>query len=143
MVKVGDIWFECDGVKITKIEFNNFCNSNTVYMLFYKWSAFKEHWAGPSGCRLLSDLRRSHRNSILNSHRNSILKTSFHCLLSLIFVTFFIHWPLSPAVSMWTIQWRWSFYIRILCGLLLFDSSPISKKCCCVFVTLLMMIQNA
>ncbi len=38
MVKVGDIWFECDDVKITKIEFNHFCNSNTVYMLFYKRS---------------------------------------------------------------------------------------------------------
>ncbi len=33
MVKVGDI---CDDVKITKIEYNNFCNFNTVYMLFYK-----------------------------------------------------------------------------------------------------------
>ncbi len=26
MGKVGDIWFECDDVKITKIEFNHFCN---------------------------------------------------------------------------------------------------------------------
>ncbi len=38
MVKVGDIWFESDDVKIAKIEFNNFCNFNTVYMLFYKRS---------------------------------------------------------------------------------------------------------
>ncbi len=38
MVKVGDIWLECDDVKITKIEFNHFYNSNTVYMLFYKRS---------------------------------------------------------------------------------------------------------
>ncbi len=36
IVKVGGIWFECDDAKITKIEFNNFCNSKTVYMLFYK-----------------------------------------------------------------------------------------------------------
>ncbi len=38
MVKVGDIWFECDYVKITTIEFNHFCNSNTVFMLFYNRS---------------------------------------------------------------------------------------------------------
>ncbi len=43
MVKVGDIWFECDDVKITKIEFNYFCNSNTVYMLFYKRSTRSKH----------------------------------------------------------------------------------------------------
>ncbi len=36
MVKVGDIWFECDDAKVTKIEFNHFCKSNTVYMLFTK-----------------------------------------------------------------------------------------------------------
>ncbi len=35
MVNVGDIWFECDDVKINKIEFNNFCNSDTVYILFH------------------------------------------------------------------------------------------------------------
>ncbi len=45
MVKVGDIWL-CHDTKITKIEFNNFCNSNTVYMLFYKRSARWKHWAG-------------------------------------------------------------------------------------------------
>ncbi len=32
---MGDIWFECDYVKITKMELNHFCKSNTVYMLFY------------------------------------------------------------------------------------------------------------
>ncbi len=46
MVKVGDIWFECDDVKITKIEVNNFSNSNTVYMLFYKRSAWWKHLRG-------------------------------------------------------------------------------------------------
>ncbi len=35
IVKVGDIWFECDDVKITKTEFNCFCNSNTVYICYY------------------------------------------------------------------------------------------------------------
>ncbi len=39
MVNIGHIWFECDDVKITKIEFKLFCNSNnTVYILFYKTS---------------------------------------------------------------------------------------------------------
>ncbi len=46
MVKVGDIWFECDDVKITKIEFNHFCNSNAVYMLFYKRSTRWKHLRG-------------------------------------------------------------------------------------------------
>ncbi len=34
MIKVGDLWFEFEDVKITKIECNNFCNSVNVYMLF-------------------------------------------------------------------------------------------------------------
>ncbi len=53
MVKFGDICFECDNVKIIKIEFNNFCTSDTVYMLFYKnthmMETFKGHWACPRG----------------------------------------------------------------------------------------------
>ncbi len=31
MVKIGDIWYQCDDVKCTRIEYNNFCNLNTVY----------------------------------------------------------------------------------------------------------------
>ncbi len=46
MVNVGDIWFECDDVKITKIKFNYFCNSNTVYMLFYKRSTWWKNVRG-------------------------------------------------------------------------------------------------
>ncbi len=38
MVKVADILFECNNVKITKIEFDHFCNSNSFYMLFCKRS---------------------------------------------------------------------------------------------------------
>ncbi len=30
------------------------------------------------------------------------------------------------------IQWRWSSYVHIVCGLLLCDSSPIYKMCCCL-----------
>ncbi len=66
-----------------------------------------------------------HRNSILNRF---LLKTSFYCFLSLTFITFLIHWPLSPAASsvlmtilfclfwayIWNIQWRWSLYVCIL-----------------------------
>ncbi len=33
----------------------------------------------------------------------------------------------------WNIQWRWSLYIPILCGLLSCDSISICKKCCHVF----------
>ncbi len=55
----------------------------------------------PNGCRLLSELRRRHRNSILNRF---LLKTSFHALLTFIyFCYFFILWPLSPAAS--SVSW--------------------------------------
>ncbi len=68
---------------------------------------------------------------------------SMHCLLLFTFVTFWILWPLSPAASsvswyrsclvlfwtyIWNIQWRWCLHVSILCGLLLYDSSPICKK---------------
>ncbi len=43
MVKVGEIWFDCDDFKINKIEFNHFCDSNIVYMLFYKSSTRWKH----------------------------------------------------------------------------------------------------
>ncbi len=46
MVKVGEIWFEFYDVKITKIEFNKFCNSYTVYKLFYKRSTWWKHLRG-------------------------------------------------------------------------------------------------
>ncbi len=55
---------------------------------------------------LLSELRRIHRNSILNRF---LLKTSFHCLLSFTFVTFLIHWSLSPAASI--ISWCRSYFV--------------------------------
>ncbi len=55
---------------------------------------FKGHWACPNGCRLLSELRRRHRNS-----RFLLRPSSMHCLLSFTFVTFLILWPLSPAAS--------------------------------------------
>ncbi len=60
MVKVGDIWFECDNVKITKIELNHFYNSNTAYMLFlqknYMIETFMGHWACPYGCLVSLDI---------------------------------------------------------------------------------------
>ncbi len=40
--------------------------------------------------------------------------------------------------TVWTymrnIQWKWPLNVCILRGLLLRDSSPMCKKCCCVFV---------
>ncbi len=92
MVKVGDIWFECDDVKITKMGFNNFCNSDTVYVILqmkHMMETFKGYWAGPNRFGLLSELRRRHGNSILNRF---LLKSSY-CLLSITFVTFLIQWP--------------------------------------------------
>ncbi len=69
---------------------------------------FKGHWAGPDGCRLVSELRRRHQNSILNRF---LLKTSFHCLLSITFVAFSIHWPLSPSPAASSVSWCWSCFV--------------------------------
>ncbi len=106
MVKIGDIWFECNYFKVTKIEFNNLCNSNTVYMLLCTMETFKGHWAGPNGCRLLSKLRRRHQNS---THNRFLMKTSFHYLFSFTFVTFWIHWSLFSAAS--SVSWCWSCFV--------------------------------
>ncbi len=46
VVNVGGKWFKCDDVKITQIVFYHFCNSNTVYMLFYKRRARWKHLRG-------------------------------------------------------------------------------------------------
>ncbi len=46
MVKVGDMWLECHYVKVTKIQFNNFCNSATLFMLFYERSTRWKHLWG-------------------------------------------------------------------------------------------------
>ncbi len=92
---------------ITQIEFN----SNIVYILFYKRSESLKNlrdidFAGPNGCRRLCELRRRHQNSIFN---RLLLKTAFHCLLSSTFVTFFIHWPLSPVAS--SVSWCRSCFV--------------------------------
>ncbi len=84
-----------------------------------------------------------HQNALLSRF---LLKTSFHCLLSFTFLPFLIYLPLYSAVSsvcwcpfylfstyIWNIQWRWSLHKRTLCGLLSCDSSPMCRKCCCVF----------
>ncbi len=90
VVKVGDIWFECDDVKITKIEFNHFYNSNTVYMLFYKRSIWWKHLRGiglvpmDAACWVSSGEGIKTPYSIGSSWR----PPSMHCLLSFTFVTF-------------------------------------------------------
>ncbi len=75
--------------------------------------------------------------SKLHTLNRFLQKTSFHALLTFIcFCYLFILWPLSPAASSvswywswlvcsWNIQWRWSLYVRILCGLLSCDSCRI------------------
>ncbi len=58
MVKFCEIWFECDDVKIIKIEFNHFCKSNTVYVILQKkhmMEMFKGHCACPNGCCLFKE----------------------------------------------------------------------------------------
>ncbi len=73
MVKVGDIWFEYDDVKIIIFDFNHFCNSNIVYVILQKedmMETFKGHWACPKGC---------------------LLKTSFHALLTFIYFDYLLY----------------------------------------------------
>ncbi len=144
MVKVGDIWFECDDVNIIKIEFNHFCNPNTVYMLFYKRSKWWKHLRDIGLVPMDAACWVSWGEDIETPYStgSSWRPPSMHCLLSFTFVTFLILWSLTPdaySVSWywsclfwtckWNIQGRWSLYVRILCGLLLCDSSPICKKC--------------
>ncbi len=146
MVKVGDIWFECDDTRITKIEFNHFYNSYTVYMIFYKRSTWWKHLRSIGLVPMDAACGVSQGEGIETSYStgSSWKLPSMHCLLSFTFVTFLILWPLSSAASsvllisilsclfwncIWNIQWRWSLYIHILCGLLSCDSSPICKKC--------------
>ncbi len=101
---------------------------------------FKGHWACLNGWRLLSELRRRHRNSKLYRY---LLKTSFHALLNFIYFCYLfilllllVSWNRSYFVCSgfvldlhmkYTVGW--SLYVLILCGLLSCDSSPISKKC--------------
>ncbi len=56
---------------------------------------------------LLSELRRKHRNSILNRF---LLMTSFHALLTFIYFYYlFILWPLSPTAS--SVSWNRSCFV--------------------------------
>ncbi len=101
MVKVGDIWFECDDIKITKIYFNYFCNSNTVYMLFYKRSSWRKHLRSIGLVPMDITCWVSWGESIETPYStgSSSRPPSMHCLLSFTFATFFNLWSLSPAAS--------------------------------------------
>ncbi len=82
------------------------------------------------------------------SPESVLLKPSFHSFLSFTFVAFQIHWPLSSAVIMspdvhpvlfvldlhmkYTVEVV-PLYMYIAYGWLSCDSSPICKKCYCVF----------
>ncbi len=101
MVKVGDIWFECDDVRITKIEFNHFCKFNTVYMLFYKRSTWWKQLRGIGLVLMDAACWVSWGEGIETPYStgSSRRSHSMHCLLSFTFVSFLILWPLSPAAS--------------------------------------------
>ncbi len=86
--KVGDIWFDCDDVKITKIELNNFCNSNTVYMLFYKRNTWWKHLKAIGLVKWIEE-----KSSILHGQQVPpedlfLLLTLFHIFGSLAFVSY-------------------------------------------------------
>ncbi len=84
---------------------------------------------------MLSELRRRYWNYTLNSFlvhfcylfdSLAFVSCCFYCLLMLILFSLF--WT-----YIWNIQWRWSLYVQILCGLLSCDINPIYNKCCHVF----------
>ncbi len=108
MVKAGDIWFECDDVKITKIEFNHFCNFYTVYMLFYerstRWKHFMSIGLVPMDAAYWVNWGEGIKTPF--SSGPSWRTPSMHCLRSFIFDTFFSLWPLSRAAS--SVSWYWS-----------------------------------
>ncbi len=92
MVKVGDILFECDDVKITKMEFNHLCNSNTVYKLFYKRSIWWKHLRDIGFVPMDAACWVRWEEGIINPYSigSSWRPPSMHCILSFTFVTFFI-----------------------------------------------------
>ncbi len=71
---------------------------------------FKGHWACPNGCRLLSELRRRYRNSILNRF---LLKTSFHALLTFIYFCYLFD---SLVFGLWLLMLIVSLDIDLVCS---------------------------
>ncbi len=162
MIKVGNIWFEWDDVKTNQIEFNHFCNSNTVDMLFYKRTMWWKHLRGIGLVTMDAVCWVSWGEDIKTPYlTGSSWRSPFmHCLLPFIFVTFFDSLAFVSYcfycilililscffwTSIWNIQWRWPLYVRTLCDLLSCDSSPICKKVVVMSLhtfTLLMTIRN-
>ncbi len=91
MATVGDIWFACDDVKITKIEFIYFCNSNTVYMLFYNRSTWWKHLSGIGLVPMDAACWVSWGEGIETPYStgSSWRPPSMHCLLSFTFCYLF------------------------------------------------------
>ncbi len=111
MVKDGDILFECDDVKIIKIEFSHFCNFNTVHMLFYKWCIWWKHLRGIGLFLMDAAYWVSWGEDI--EICSSLRPPSVHCFLSFTFATFLILWHLFPAAS--SVSRYWS--CRVCSGL--------------------------
>ncbi len=136
MVKAGDIWFECDDVKINKIEFNHFCNSNTVYMLFYKRSTWWKHlrviglvpmdatcWVSwEEGIKTLYSTDSSWRPP-------SMLTFIYFCYLFLFFglclLLLLVSLDIDPVLLVLELHMKYTveLYVCIVCGLLSCDSN--------------------
>ncbi len=94
---------------ISKIEFNNFCSSNNVYMLFYKRSVCQKHLRGIGLVPMDATCWVSWGEGIKLHIQHVPPEDLFRCLHSSIFVTFFNRWPLSPAAS--RVSWCWSCFV--------------------------------
>ncbi len=103
-----------------------------ILMLFIYYLKHLEYYAGPNVWNMLGGLRRRHQNYILFPLLTFIhflllfYSLAFACLQFLQMSTLFcLFWT-----YIWSIQWRCSFCVHILSGLLSCDSSRICKKCC-------------
>ncbi len=85
---------------------------------------FKRYWAHANEYNLPQDLFQLHTFFLFCYFSNSLAFVTgwFLCPLMLIMICLF--WT-----YIWNIQWSWSFYVCLLCGVLLYDSNPICKKC--------------
>ncbi len=98
-------------LKSLELSFNNFCNSNAVYILFYTWRTW---WKDLTALRLIPMDATCWvtREGGIETPWRLLLKTSFHRLLSFTFVNFLIcYWPLSLDIGVPFPQHRSSLFV--------------------------------
>ncbi len=124
MVQLGDIWFECDDVKIIQIKLKHLCISDTVNKLIlqkkHMMETFNGHWAGPNGCLCWVKWGEGIETQQVPLKKISQLLTFIHLCYLFYSLTFCLLLLLmSPDVDLvlffwtyiWDIQWCQSTYV--------------------------------